>query len=163
MEWDKIFVVVQSLTYIWLFATPWTAACQASLSLLSPGVAQTHVHWVGDAVQPSHPLSSPSPPAFNLPSIRIFSNESSLRIRWPKYCSFNFSISPSNEYSGLISIRKIGLISLQSKGLSRVYSNTTVQKHQFFSTQPSLWSDSHIHTSLLEKPQLFLNGPLLSK
>ena len=71
--------------------------------LLEP--TQTHVHWVSDAIQPSHHLSSPSPPAFNLPSIRIFSNESSLRIRWPKYCSFNFSISPSNEYSGLISFR----------------------------------------------------------
>ena len=66
---------------------------------------QTHVHWVGDAIQPSHPLSSPSPPAFNLPSIRVFSNESALHIRWPKYWSFSFSISPSNEYSGLISFR----------------------------------------------------------
>ena len=66
---------------------------------------QTHVHRVGDAIQPSHPLSSPSPPAFNLPSIRVFSNESALHIRWPKYWSFSFSISPSNEYSGLISFR----------------------------------------------------------
>ena len=68
-------------------------------------LAQTHVHWVGDAIQPSHPLSSPSPPAFNLPSIGVFSNESALRIRWPKYWSFSFSISSSNEYSGLISFR----------------------------------------------------------
>ena len=67
---------------------------------------QTHVHWVGDAIQPSHPLSSPSLPAFNLvPSIRVFSNESVLCIRWPKYWSFSFNISPSNEYSGLISFR----------------------------------------------------------
>ena len=57
---------------------------------------QTHVHRVGDAIQPSHPLSSPSPPALNLPSIRVFSNESALRIRWPKYWSFSFNISPSN-------------------------------------------------------------------
>ena len=78
------------------------------------------------------------------PSIRVFSSKSALRIRWPKYWSFNFSISPSNEHSGLIS--------LQSKGLSRVFSNTTIQKLQFFSTQPSLWSNSHIHTWLLEKP-----------
>ena len=67
---------------------------------------QTHVHRVSDAIQPSHPLSYPSPPALNLsPSIRVFSNELVLRIRWPKYWSFSFSISPSNEYSGLISFR----------------------------------------------------------
>ena len=64
---------------------------------------QTHVHCVSDVIQPSHPLSSPSPPAF--PSIRVFSNESVLHITWPKYWSFSFSISPSNEYSGLISFR----------------------------------------------------------
>ena len=68
-----------------------------------PEFTQTHVHWVSDAIQPSHPLSSPSPPAFNLSSIRVFSNESALRIRWPKDWSFSFSISASNEYSGLIS------------------------------------------------------------
>ena len=67
--------------------------------------AQTHVHWVSDAIQPSHPLSSPSSSALNLSSIRVFSNESTLRIRWPKYWNFNFSISPSNECSGLISFR----------------------------------------------------------
>ena len=78
---------------------------------------QTHVHWVGDAIQPSHLLSSPSPPAFNLsqhqgllqpsifPSIRVFSNESVLHIRWLKYWSFSFNISPSNEHPGLISFR----------------------------------------------------------
>ena len=68
-------------------------------------LAQTHVHWVGDAIQPLHPLLSASPPAFSLPSIRVFSCKSVLRIRWPKYWSFSFSISPSNEYSGLISFR----------------------------------------------------------
>ena len=66
------------------------------------------------------------------PSIRVFSNESVLRIRWPKCWSFSFNISPSSEYSGLISLRIDWMISLQSKGLSRVFSNTTVQKHQFF-------------------------------
>ena len=66
---------------------------------------QTHDHWVSDAIQPSHPLLSPSPPAFSHSSIRVFSNESVLCIRWPKYWSFSFSISPSNEYSGLISFR----------------------------------------------------------
>ena len=66
-------------------------------------LAQTHVHWVSDAIQPSHPLLSPSPPAF--PIIRVFSNESVLHIRWPKYWSFSFSISPSNDYLGVISFR----------------------------------------------------------
>ena len=79
------------------------------------------------------------------PSIRVFFSELNLRIRWPKYWSFSFSISPSNEYSGLISLGLTGLISLQSKGLSRVFSNATVWKHQFFDAQPSLWSNSHIH------------------
>ena len=69
------------------------------------------------------------------PSIRVFSNESVLCIRWPKYCSFSFSISPSNEHPGLICFRMDWLDSLQSKGLSRVFSNTTVQKHQFFGAQ----------------------------
>ena len=69
-----------------------------------PEVAQTHIHWVGDAIQSSHPLSSPSP-AFNFPSIRVFSNESVLWIMWPKYWSFSFSMSLSNVYSGLISFR----------------------------------------------------------
>jgi len=70
-----------------------------------PESTQTHVHWVGGAVQPSHPLSSPSPPALNLPTIRVFSNESALHIWWPNYWSFSFNISPSSEPSGLISFR----------------------------------------------------------
>ena len=70
-----------------------------------PEFIQIHVHWVGDAIQLSHPLSSPSPPVFNLPHHQIFSKESVLHIRWPKYWSFSFSTSPSNEYSGLISFR----------------------------------------------------------
>ena len=80
------------------------------------------------------------------PSIRVFSNESVLCIRWPKYWSFSFSICPSNEYSLLISLRLTGLISLQYKGLSRVFSNTTVQKRQFLGPRLSLQSNSHIHT-----------------
>ena len=70
-----------------------------------PELAQTHVHRVGDAIQPSHPLSSPSLPAFNLSQHQGFSNDSVLHIRWPKYWSFRFSISSSNEYSGLISFK----------------------------------------------------------
>ena len=68
-------------------------------------LTQTQVHQVGDAIQPSHPMSSPSPPTFNLSQHQIFSNKSFLCIRWPQYWSFSFSISPSNEYSGLISFR----------------------------------------------------------
>ena len=87
------------------------------------------------------------------PSIRVFSNESTLRMRWLKYWSFSFSIIPSKEYPGSPS-EWTSWISLQSKGLSRVFSNTTVQRHQFFGAQPSLWSNPHIHTGLLEKPAL---------
>ena len=101
-------------------------------------LAQTHVRRVSDTIQPSHPLLFPSPPVFNLSIISIFSNESVLRIKWTKYWSFSFSISPPNEYSGLTSFRMDCWMSLLSKGLSRVLSNTTVQKHQFFSAQLSL-------------------------
>ena len=92
---------------------------------------QTHVLRVSEAMQPSHPLSFPSPPVFNLSQHQGLSNESPLHIRWPKYWSFSFNISLSNEHPGLISFRMDWLISLQSKGLSRVFSSTTVQKHQF--------------------------------
>ena len=100
-----IWFVIQLLSCVQLFVTPWTAAHQASCPHHLPEFAQTHVHWVSDVIQPSHPLSSPSPPAFNLSQHQVFSNELVLCIRWPKYWSFSFSISPSNEYSGLISFR----------------------------------------------------------
>ena len=152
-------ILVQLLSHIWLFATPWTAVCKASCLRHLPEFAQTHVHRASDAIQPFHPLSSPFLLPSIFPSIRIFSNESALLIRWPKYWRFSFNISPSNEHPGLISIRMdwsllgwTGWISLQSKGLSRVFSNTTVQKHQSFCTQLSLYSNSHIHTWPLEKP-----------
>ena len=83
------------------------------------------------------------------PSIRIFSNESTLHMRWPKYWSFSFSIIPSKEIPELISSEWTGWISLQSKGLSRVFSNSTLQKHQFFGAQLSSQSNSHIHTWFL--------------
>ena len=113
-------VKVKSLSRVWLLATPWTAAYQGPPSM---GFSRQE-YWSG------LPLPSPIPP-----SIKVFSNESTLRMRWPKYWSFSFSISPSKEHPGLISFRRAGWISLQSKGLSRVFSNNTVQKHQFFSTQ----------------------------
>ena len=102
-----------------------------------PEFTQTHVHQDNDAIQPSHPLSSPSPPAPNPSQHQDLSKEPDRRMRWPKYWSFSFNISPSNENPGLISFKWIGWVSLQSKGLSRVFSNTTVQKHQFFGSQLS--------------------------
>ena len=90
-----------------------------------PEFAQTYVHWVDDAIQSAHPLSPTSPPAFNLSSIKIFSNESILHIRCPMYWSFSFSISVSNEYSGLISFR-IDLLTVQGtlKSLLQNHSST---------------------------------------
>ena len=98
-----------------------------------PESTQTHVHWVGDAIQLSPPLSSPSPPALNLSQHQGLSNELAFRIRWPKYWSFSFSISFSilpKKSQGWSPSEWTGWISLQSKGLSRVLSNTTVQKHR---------------------------------
>ena len=89
-----------------------------------------------------HPLLLPS----FFPSIRVFFNESALRIRWPKYWSFNFSISPSSEYSGLVFFRTDWFDLHAVRGLSGVFSNTTIRKHQFFNAQLSLWSISHLHT-----------------
>ena len=100
-----------------------------------PESTQTHVHRVGHAIQPSHPLLSPSPPAFNLSQhLCLFQWVSSL----PKYWSFSFNISPSNEYSGMIFFRMEWLDLLAVQGTLKSLSNTTVQKHQFFSTQLSL-------------------------
>ena len=128
-------------------ATPWTAAHQASLSITN---TQNLLKLMSIAsLMPSnhlilcHPLLLP-PSIF--PRIRVFSNDSVLHIRWPEYWSFSFSINPSNEYLGLISFRMDWLDLLVSKGFSRVFSNTTVQKHQFLGTQLSLWSNSHTHT-----------------
>ena len=120
-------------------ATPWTATPQASLSITN-SQSLLRLMSVELVILSNHlilyrPLLLP-PSIF--PNIRVFSNESVLCIKWPKYWSFSFSISPSNEYSGLISFRMDWLDLLQSKGLSRVFSNTTVQKHQFFDAQLSL-------------------------
>ena len=151
------FSSVQSLSHVWLFVTPWTAALQASLSITN---SRSLLRLMSiESVMPSnhlilcHPLLLP-PSIF--PSTRIFSNGLVLHIRWPKFWGFSLSISPSNEYSGLISFRMDCFdIFLQSKGHSRVFSNTTIQKHQFFSIQLSLESNSHIHTWLLEKNHTF--------
>jgi len=108
-----------------------------------PEFTQTHVHRVGDAIQPSYPLSSPSPPAPIPPSIRVFSNESTLHMRWPKYWSFSFSISPSNEHPGLISFRMdwLDLLAVQGtlKSLLQHHSSkaSTLRHSTFFTVQLS--------------------------
>ena len=135
---------VQSLSRVQLFVTPWTAARQASLSIANSWSLPKPMSI--DLVMPSNHLIFCCPLLLLssiFPSIRVFSNESAFRIRWPKYWGFSFSISSSNEYSGLISFRMNWLDLLAVQGLSRVFSSTTVQKHQFFGAQPSLWSDSH--------------------
>ena len=163
MKWMTLTLAssVQSLSRVRLFATPWIAVRQASLSITNSR-SSLRLMSIMSVMPSSHLilcrpllLLPPIPP-----SIRVFSNESTFHMRWPKYWSFSFSISPSNEYSGLISFRKAGWISLQSKGLSRVFSNTTVQKHRFFGAQLSSQSNSHVHTWPLEKP--WLDGPLLA-
>ena len=145
--------LVQSLSCVWLFVSPWTTACQASLSITNSwsSLKLTSI----ESVMPSshlilwHPLLllPPIPP-----SIRVFCNESTLRMRWPKYSSFSLSIGPSKEIPGLISFRMDCLDLLAVQGLSRVFSNTIVQKHQFFGAQLSSQSNSHIHTWPQEKP-----------
>ena len=133
------FSSVQSLSHVQLFVTPWIATHQASLSITN---SQSLLKLMSiELVMPSNHLILCCPllllPSI-FPSIRVFSNESVLHIRWPKCWGFYFSISPANEYSGLICFRIHWLDLLQSKGLSSVFSNTTAQKHQFFGTQLSL-------------------------
>ena len=135
------------------FATPWTAACQASLSITNSWnllkLMSIKLVMPSNHLTLCHPLLL-LPSIF--PSIWIFSNESPCRIRWPKYWSFSFNISPSNEYSGLISFRTDWLDLLAVQGTLKNLLHTTVQKHQFFGAQLSSQSNSHIHTQLLEKP-----------
>ena len=147
------FSSVQSLSCVRLFVTPWIAARQASLSITN-SQSSLRLMSIESVIPSSHLilcrpllLLPPIPP-----SIRVFSNKSTFRMRWPKYWSFSFSIIPSKEIQGRSPSEWTGWISLQSKGLSRVFSNTTVQYHQFFSTQASSQSNSHIHTWPLEKP-----------
>ena len=133
------FNLLQLLSCVRLFVTPWITARQASLSITNSRSLPRLMSI--ESVMPSNHLILCRPllllPSI-FPSIRVFSNASVLRIRWPKYWSFSFTISPSNEHSGLIFFRMEWLVSLQSKGLSRVFSNTIVQKHQFFGAQLSL-------------------------
>ena len=156
--------LVQSLSRVWLSATPWIAACQASLSITN-SQSSLKLMSIKSVMQPSHLifchpllLLPPIPP-----SIRVFSNESTLRIRWPKDWSFNFSISPSIKHPGLISFRMDWLDHLAVQGTLKVFSNTTVQKHQLFGALLSSQLKSHIHTWPQEKPYPWLDRPLLAK
>ena len=150
---------VQSLSRVWLFVTPWIAARQASLSI-SNSQSLLKLMSIKSVMLSSHLilclpllLLPPIPPR-----IRVFSNESTLHIRWPKYgVSASASILPMNTQNWS-PLGWTGWISLQSKGLSRVFSNTTVQKNQFFGAQLSSQSNSHIHTWPLEKPWPWLDA-----
>ena len=165
--YNGIFSSVQLLSRVWFFAIPWTAEHQNLCPSPTSGACLIIISI--KSVMPFNRLIL-CHPLLLLPSIttiRVFSNELTLHIRWPKYWRFNFSMSPSNEYSGLISFRIDWLELLAVQGpspvqedFSGVFSNTTVQKHQFFGTQLSLWSNSHIHTWLLEKPLFWLDQPL---
>ena len=147
-----IIVIVQSLSWVRLFVTPWTAAHQASLSFT---ISQSSLRLISiELMMPSNHLILCCsllllPSIFS--SIRILSNESDLHIRWPKYWSFSFSISPFSEYSRLLSFRTewFDLLAVQETLKSLLQHHSS--KHQFSSTQ-SLWSNSHIHTWLLDKP-----------
>ena len=128
-----------------------------------PELAQTYIHRISVAIQPPHPLS----PLLLLPS--IFTVSGSFLMSWlflsgsqSTVVSASTSVLPMN-IQGWFPLGLTCLISLQSKGFSRVFSNTTVQKHQFFGAQPFLWSNFHIHTWLLEKPHLWLDRTLLAK
>ena len=147
-------IVVQSLSYVRLFASPWTAAHQASLfitiswsflKLMSIKFVIPHNHLVL-----CYPLLL-LPSIF--PSIRIFSDEFTFRIRWPKYWTFSFNINPSNQCSGLIPFRMDWFDLLAVQGTLKSLLQHHNSKHQIFSTQLSSQSNSHIHTCLLGKPQ----------
>ena len=154
------FVVIQLLNSV---KTPWTLALQASLFFT---ISWSLLRFTTiKLVMPSNRLIlwALFSFAFNLSKHQGLFQWADLHIRWPKYWTFSFSNSPSNEYSGFISFRIGRFDPLAVQGTLKSLLQHPIQKHQFFSTQPSLWSNSHIHTWLLEKPQLWLDGPLLAK
>ena len=139
--------VIQSVSYIWLFGTPWTAAHQALLSFT--------ISWSLLKLMPTELVTLSNHLIFCrpllfissvFPSIRVFSSESALHIRWPKYWAFSLSISSSNVYSGLISCMIDWFDLLAVQGTLKSLFQHHIQKHQFFSAQSSLWSNSHIRT-----------------
>ena len=154
-RWTKRYIQfssVQSLSLVWLFSTPWIAAHQTSLSITNSWSSLRFTSI--ESVKPSSHLILGRPllllPPIP-PSIRVFTSESTLRMRWPKYWSFSFSTSPSNEHPGLI-FKMNWLYLLAVQGTLKSLLQHKVQKHQFFGAQLSSQSNSHIHTWLLEKP-----------
>ena len=152
----KIFFF-KHLTVLWKYSVQFSSVAQSCPTLCDPVKCHTPgfpVHQQLLACSNPCPLSwwcpliisssvIPSPPALR---IRVFPSESVLHIRWPVYWSFNFSLSHPKDIQDWFHLGLTGLIFLQSKGLSRVFSTTTIQKHQLFNTKLSLWSKSHIHT-----------------
>ena len=157
-------VVVQALSHVLLFLTPWLQHARLPCPSPTPGACSNSCpssQWchptISSSVIPfsSCPQSFPASGSFLISQL-FASGSQSIGV------SASASVLPKNTQDWF-PLGLIGLTPLQSKGLSRVFSNTIVQKHQFFGTQPSLWSNSHIHTWLLEKPQLWLDGPLSAK
>ena len=151
-----LFVLVQSLSHVWLFETQWTAARQASLSITN-SLSLLKLMFT-ESMMPSNHLIHCYPLLFMpsiFPSIQDFSNELALPIRWPKYwVSATTSVLPVN-IQGWFPLGLTGLISLLPKGLSRLFSSTIFQKHQFFGTEPSLWSNSHYIHNYRKKKHSF--------
>ena len=147
------FSSVQSLSGVWLCHPMNRSTPGLPVHHQLPEFTQTHVHWVCDAIQPSHPGSSPSPPAPNLSQHQSLFQwvNSSHEVSQSTGVSALASFLPKKSH-GWSSLEWTGWISFQSKGLSRVFSKTTVLTHQFLGTQPSSQSNSHIHTWPLEKP-----------
>ena len=152
-SYQSYFVVVQSISCVQLFVTPWTAVLGSSVLHYLPEFAQTHVHWAGDDIQSSFLLSPPFPPLINVSHHHGLFQWVSSSHQMAKVVEFQLqaSILPMN-IQNWFPLGLTGLISLLSRGLSRVFSSTTIQKHQFYGTQPSLRSNSHICTWLLAKP-----------
>ena len=152
MTFPKSFVVVQSLSRVQLYDPMDCSLPGFPVPHHLKELAQTHVHWVSDAIQPSGPLWSPSSPASNLSQHQSLFQWVNFLHQVTKVLEFQLPASflPMN-IQGWFPLGLIGWTSLQSKVLSRVFSNSTIEKYQFFSTQPFLRSNSHIHTWLLEK------------
>ena len=156
--------VVQSFSHVRLWDPPDCSMPVFPFLRYLPEPAQTHVHWVSimqsNCLILCHPLLLL---ASIFPSFRVFSRESALQIRRPKYWRFSFSISPSNEYSGLISFRIDWFDLLATQETLRSFLQHHISKNQFFDVQPSLRSNSHICSWPLEKPWLWLYPPLSAK
>ena len=163
-KWNMDYPSVQSLSCVWLFCDPMNRSTPVlPVHHQLPEFSQTHIHRVSDAIQTSHPLASPSPPAPNPSQHHSLFQWVNFFHEVAKVLEFSFSIIPSKEIPGLISFRMDWLDLLAVQGTLNSLLQLTVQKHQLFCAQPSSQSNSHIHTWPLEKSQPWLDGPLLAK